>query len=351
MVSLKFIAMKASTKQKLNKATEWQNQLLVFIFISGLNILCVNGQCDENIIADNASYSEITTTLIKSNLQDCRSNVAWMEGIELQSVPLICSFYRKTNYNPVWTDGNKLTQQSEELLAMFRDSYKYGFEPSNFNIEELEQYSHQLIKEKQIKKSVELRARFEFIMTNSTFKFILYLKHGTHCLNTIDILINQDSAITGLPIYLSGLVSSSDLKGNILKLQSDDSSYIKLKDEMEMILSNLQLSENSPSNSYHKSDTIQYYNMFLYLYKRNSNLQNWINTAEPKDFKSLLLQFQKDAGIRISGKIDMATRNTIANICRARYTELARNLESFRNGSKPDENSFTLHHWQDLIWN
>jgi murein L,D-transpeptidase YcbB/YkuD len=343
--------MKASTKQKLNKATIWQNQLLFLLFISGLNILCVNGQCDENVIADNASYSEITSTLIKSNLVDCRSNVAWMEGIELQSVPLICSFYRKISYTPVWTDGNKLTQQSEELLAMFRDSYKYGFEPSNFNIEELEQYSHQLIKEKQIKKSVELRARFEFIMTNSTFKFILYLKHGTHSLNTIDILINQDSAISGLPIYLASLVSSSDLKGNILKLQSDDSSYVRLKDEMEMILANLQLSENSTSSTCQKSDTIQYYNLFLYLYNRRLNPQNWINTSEPNDFTSLLMRFQKDAGLRTSGKIDLATRNTIASICRSRYTELARNIESFRSGSKPDENSFTLHHWQDLVWN
>jgi len=323
---------------------------IAFFFLVVLNFPFINGKCDENILANDASYTQNTIALIKTNLNDCNKKVAWLEDIELQSVPLFYVFYEKNSFAPVWTIGNKLTKQSEILIEMFKDSYKYGFEPANFNIKELDLYSHLLLSEKQVKKSADLRARFEFLMTNSVFTFMLYLKHGTQYSGTDDVFINGDSIISSFPAYLIGVLSSENLKDEILRFQPDNSEYVSMQHEIEMIIANMDISDKSIEERNIQIDTISLCNLFSYLNNRKWNTDVTTGPVNPKVFTSMLIEFQTDAGIRVSGKIDMTTLKTLSSIFRARCAEIAYNLEMIRRGAKFFENSITLNHWKEMVF-
>jgi hypothetical protein len=327
-----------------------RNSSIAFLFLAVLNFPFINGICDENVIANDASYTENTIELIKTNLNNFNNKVAWLEDIELQSVPLFYAFYEKNSFAPVWTVGNKLTKQSEVLIDLFKNSYLYGFEATNFNIKELELYRHLLLIEKQEKKSADLRARFEFLMTNSVFTFMLYLKHGTQYSNTDDIFINGDSIISSFPTYLTNILSSENLKDEILKFQPNNSEYSSLEHEMEMIVTNLDKSENSISLRNIQIDTASLTNLFSYLLCRKWNSELTGGPIDPKVFNAMLVEFQTDAGIRVTGKCDIPTLKTVSSIFRSRCAEIAYNLEMIRRGTSFYENSITLNHWKEMVF-
>jgi murein L,D-transpeptidase YcbB/YkuD len=342
--------MRVFRKIKVAQSAKKGNIFTLFFFLAALIFPFSVGKCDENVLANDASYTENTIDLIKTNLNDFNKKVAWLEDIELQSVPLFYAFYQKNGFAPVWTIGNKLTSQSEVLINMFRDSYKYGFEPSNFNIKELELYSHLLMTEKQVKKSADLRARFEFLMTNSVFTFMLYLKHGTQYSGTEEVFINGDSIISSFPAYLIRVLPSENLKDEILKFQPDNPQYAALQHEMEMIVTNLDLSENNAEQRTFKNDTTSLCDLFSYLFTGKLNTTGTIGYPDPKQFTSMLIEFQNGVGIRPSGKIDSPTLKMVTNVFRSRYSEIATELEMIRTGKKVNLTSITLNHWKEMVF-
>jgi hypothetical protein len=82
-------------------------------------------KCEKGVPSSDAEYTSVTIELIEKSLEGCENKVVWLEEIELLASPLICRFYEKNNFSPVWTSGNKLTKQAKEILAMLKDSYKY----------------------------------------------------------------------------------------------------------------------------------------------------------------------------------------------------------------------------------
>lgn len=289
-------------------ATALKNHFfIVFVFLFLLNFPFFNGECSKNVLSNDASYLSFTNALINKSLQDCQNKVVWLDGIELQSAPLIYSFYSKNHFNPVWTDGNELTKQAEAIINLLKDSYKYGFEPANFDIVAIEHFSHLLSKEKQVKKTAKMRVRFEFLMTNSIFTFMSQITRGTEYTYTKDIFINGDSIILSFPGYLNDMLSSSNIKEDILKLQPNDSEYITLQHEIEEIVLNMVTSDNTVEVPDIKEDSASYFNLFSYIFTRNGIIKNEIRLSNPQVFSSMLTEFQKIIGIRTSGKIDNAT--------------------------------------------
>jgi hypothetical protein len=152
-------------------------------------------------------YAEVENTfsanqLIETSLKSCESKVFWMEGIELETAPLIINFYKENNFVPVWTNGNIITRQTEELLSLLKDAYKFGLDPDNFNIAELENYIESLKNVKGAKKSARIRASFDFLMSNSVFLFMVEISKGTDYSIKSDLTDNDYQNIAKFPVYL-----------------------------------------------------------------------------------------------------------------------------------------------------
>ncbi len=331
--------MRAFTKHTPGKLATNKNFILLFAFLILFNFLFNNVKCENNALANDATYSAFTNELIKTSLQDCQNKVVWLEGIELLSAPLICSFYKKNNFAPVWTVGNELTEQSIAVLDLLKDSYQYGFEPVNFDIAALERFSHLLSKEKKVKKSAKTRVRFEFLMTNSVFAFMSHLTRGTEFSNTKDVFIHEDPFLVGFPGYLNSIISSDNIKEGILKLQPSDSEYIALQSEMEKIVKDMVTSDNTVVVPDIKDDSESYSKLFSYIFTRKGIIKEETNLSDPEVFTSLLIAFQNSMGLRASGKIDGPTRRAVSSFIRTRYADIAKTLEQIRKQSKFDENS------------
>ncbi len=330
---LKFYAMRTSNKHTREKTNRKNNLYLTFVFLGLLSYSLCSGECNQNVLANDAEYSSYTTELIQTNLKGCKNKVVWLDGIELQSAPLICSFYENTHYIPVWTCGNELTEQSENILDLLKNAYKYGFEPSYFDVESLEQFRLKLLKETNTKKSAKLRARFEFLMTNSIFTFMLHLTQGTEYATTKDVFINGDIFISKLPEYLNRIHASDNIQEEILILQPDDAEYIALQCEMEMLVMDMVISENMIVVPDDKDDPEHFFHLFSYVFEKSGITNEETVLSNSKVFKSLLIKFQKIAGIRTTGKIDHATLRAVAGIVRSRYQEIALSLEKIRKNT------------------
>lgn len=303
-------------------------QLCIFNFSS------IQGKNNENNQTYDAMYSSYTCEIIETSLEDCQNKVVWLEGIELLSAPLICSFYQRNNFKPVWTDGNKLTKQSESIIKLFKDSYKYGFDPINFDISMLEQYSRSLDKENQVKKSAKMRVKFEFLMTNSIFLFMSHLSRGTEFSNTKDVFINDDPFLENFPGFLVNIAGSDNIVEELLALQPKDSEYNTLQDEMEKIVKDMMTSENTLEIPEFESESESFSNLFSYLFIRNGITKEETNISNSEVFISNLIELQNTIGIRPTGKVDAATRRAVTNIIWSRYTDLAKALEEIRQSNK-----------------
>jgi murein L,D-transpeptidase YcbB/YkuD len=288
-------------------------------------------------LSNDASYSTYTVDIIKRSLKDCQNKVVWLEGIELLSAPLICTFYQENNFKPVWTNGNELTPQSLAVLELFKNSYRYGFDPVNFDISTLEKYSKCLAKGSSGKKSAHVRVSFEFLMTNSVFSFMSHLARGTEFSNAKDVFISGDQFLESLPGLLNEFVTSDQIVDEILKLQPSDSKYSLSQSEMEEIVRDMV--ETKSTLTFPEAQTESYACLFSYLFRRAGITTEETNVSDKNTFVPRLIQFQNTIGLRPTGKVDSSTKRAITNILWDRYTELSNTLEKIRHTNNKTKDS------------
>lgn len=328
--------MKTNYKPSVEKSTIKNTLLIASILLVALNFPFSSGECFTNGASNDPEYRRQTGELIRTSLNECHNQVVWLDGIELQTAPLICAFYHKTNFTPVWTKGNKLNTNARALINIMKDSYKYGFEPANFDISSLEHFIHNLEKEAKAKKSAMIRVRFEFLMTNSVFAFMSYLIQGTEYSNSKDAFIDGNPVISHFADYLYSIISDENICTEILSLQPNNEEYASLQQEMDLIISNMETTENSISIPSIELNTERVYALFSYIFLNEGLSIQAVNPTDSELFSSLLIQFQDSKGIRKSGKMDNATCRAATNLVQAKYEELALRLENIRKKTKFD---------------
>lgn len=322
--------MKTLTKSIAINSFIQRNSHLLLIFLGLLLMSNNNGISNDNILIKDDSYSSLTKELIYSNLKDCKHEVVWLGGIELQAAPLICSFYEANNYAPVWTNGNELTEQSMEVINLLKDSYKYGFDPSNFNVEALNDLTNSMAKENNLKKSAKYRASYEFLMTNSVFTFMHYISYGMEFSITKDIIIKSGSDILSFPEYLNKAIAKNNVKDEILRIQPNDKEYIALQQEMENIVLNMVSSDHTVEIPENTDDLLLFFNLFSDVFTANTCIKIKPELSDPEMFNKMLIEFQNSLGLRTSGKIDKATKRTVEKIIMTRYQNIVMKLDSIR---------------------
>ena len=333
--------MRNDNKPTVEKSTSKNPSILIILIVALYFSLSTKENC-ANTFSNDMAYASKTNELIRTSLDDCQSQVVWLDGIELQTAPLICRFYESNNFEPVWTSGNELTDQSTILLELLKESYKFGFEPSNFDIQSLEHFKRLLLKEDNAKKSVMLRVRFEFLLTNSVFSFMSHLTLGTEFSNTRDAFIAGNLIISSFPEYLNEIIFSSDICSEILKIQPESTEYSSLQNEMKIIVSNMITTTNSLSIPELESEPDRVYRLFSYVLKKEGIIKEPTDLLDHDIFTSFLIKFQEYAGIRTTGNMDNATRRVISNIVRSRYEVIAYKLELIRHNSGYCQSLFSI---------
>jgi murein L,D-transpeptidase YcbB/YkuD len=297
--------------------------VLLFCILFTFSTLNLMGKVNE--IIDDSSNTVLTSQLIESSLKGCDSKTFWMEGIQLQSAPLILSFYNENTFAPVWTNGNELSIQSQAILSLLKDTYNYGIDPDNFDIAELENLSRLMQKENNSKKLARLRASYEFLMTNSVFTFMLQISKGTDYSFKLDVTDSDFPIISKFPDFLSNNLVSIDITDEILKLQPKNSEYVALQDEIEVIVQNTNPTDHSivVPELFDAENTTK---LLSYILAGESTAIENTNY----DASVLLLEFQKNAGLRATGKLDVTTRELVNSEILARYADLAAALDQIR---------------------
>ncbi|MBN1597831.1 MAG: hypothetical protein JW894_06015 [Bacteroidales bacterium] len=284
--------------------------------------------CITSNTVEKDKYTSVTSNLIKSNLEGCLEKEVWLDGVELNAATFIYNFYRQNNYTPVWTEKNKLTPKGEAALNLLKDSYRYGIEPSFFNIEELEQYSRALSKESNLKQMAGIGTRFEFLMTNSVFLFMFQISHGREFLNSIDIHDYEGDLAKDYTKFLQNVLSHSDIKQEILKLQPNNNNYKSLQHEMELIVCYIESVEKSKLDT--TNNEVICNEFFTHLFANKGICDEKTDLSSPEIFTAKLIEFQDASGLRTSGKMDIATRNLISEQVRTKYSDIAFKLEAIR---------------------
>jgi predicted type IV restriction endonuclease len=276
------------------------------------------------------TYSALTEELIRTSLAACNDQVVWLDGIELQSAPLLCIFYSQNNYKPAWTNGNELTNEAKEILLLLSNTFRYGIDPLNLCVEELERYVYLLTREDKAGKSVKVRAGFEFLLTNSVFSLMLHLTHGAEFATSKDAFLVENKVIGGFPGYLSEALAMKQIRKAILILQPESKEYSEIQREMELIITGIDRKDHillRPDNSVAAADRIH---LLSYIFLQHGIIKNGANLNDPEIFSVSVMEFQRSFDLRITGTIDKATGEAAYDLARTRYTELAGKLEEIR---------------------
>lgn len=336
--------MKTNDQQTVEKSSPKNTLFLVLLFSAVINLSFIpEGSC-ANSFENDEEYALRTSELIKTSLNECHNQVVWLDGIELQTAPLIYRFYEINDYQAAWTTGNELTDQSTALIELLKDSYKYGFEPTNFDIVSLERFSRSLTKDDKTEKSAMMRVRFEFLLTNSVFAFMSHLTQGAELSNAKNAFIIGNPLVGNFPKYLSEIKSASEIIVQILKLQPKDSEYTSLRNEMEVIISNMGTTNYSISVPDVEEDLKKVQNLFSYIFLKEGIISENVDLSDQAVFTLMLIEFQDISGIRTTGNIDKATRRIVSDFVNTRYGELAHRIEQIRHRSIENEKLISFNH-------
>lgn len=278
-----------------------------------------------------SEYNTGTRELIRENLASCSEIVVWLEGIELRTAPMICRFFDLREYQPAWTAGAHLTPQAQELIELFGNAHNYGLDPDHFHHNDLQLLVDDLQSESRKKKSDRLEASIEFLLTDAVFNFMLALNHGQQFLLEKDFLRNMPYAARDYPTLLNNLCQSGQIMDEILGLQPAGNLYQSCQEELELIMKGIKLAEQEISINDIKENPKEYQKLFSYFFVQTGYLSKDHLIGSSDQLADLILEYQRESGLRTTGYITRGTWRNISGVLRTRYAEVAQEIEQLRS--------------------
>ncbi|MGB1076851.1 MAG: hypothetical protein ACPG05_00955, partial [Bdellovibrionales bacterium] len=55
-------------------------------------------------------------------------------SVRLYDKPGIVKFYEERNFEPVWISRNNLSRDAKQIIELFEESWKHGFNPDNYAV-------------------------------------------------------------------------------------------------------------------------------------------------------------------------------------------------------------------------
>ena len=252
------------------------------------------------------------------------------DTVRLRLDTLLNTIYQKNEYRPLWSDEETLLSMADSLINFVEGAKEYGLFPSDYHNKSLHSLQQILLQDSAAMKNAALWARTDLMLTDAFLLASKHLKQGR--IEYDSVTLRTDTVLSDSFYFnvLADLAYSKNVRAVLHKLEPRHPGYDSLKIGLKFFLDSIQTFKRLTHVIYPNKDTAT---LNAQLKKRFFEEDILPSATEPVDttaWRAAFSTYQKSKGLKVTGKINENTVNSLNNTDWEKFKQIAINLDRFK---------------------
>lgn len=248
------------------------------------------------------------------------------DSVRLKQMALLQKLYSQNNYQPIWSKEENWQSIADSLYTIIRLSRFYGLFPTDYHSHSLLRIRNVVITDSLQRKNAALWARADVLFTDALFGLAHDLKLGRLAKDSVtlrsDSLLNDDFFMA----ICSEAIANKNIRPALEVLEPSHEGYHRLKSAIPVFLD---------SGVFKKYTYILYPNkdslaLLKQVEKRLSEGGFNIISNDTASLKEAISKYQKQKGIKVTGKVGEQTARSLNNTDWERFKRIAVTMDRYK---------------------
>ncbi|MHA4845862.1 L,D-transpeptidase family protein [Flavitalea antarctica] len=285
---------------------------------------------DNDIVA----VEENINSRISKNLQQTIEYAVINKGrvndsILLAQVHLVEKIYAGNGYKSVWRNDQKWLPAADSLVEFIRRSKEFGLFPGDYHLKPVQGSLYQLANDTIAVKNAALWSRADLMLTDALLLIARHLKYGR--LERDSVTLRPDSVINE-EIFLNTfnqVVQTGDIRNTLQQLEPKHPDYDSLKLGLKSFLDSISFRRYTYL-LYPDKDSISFYKKLQKRLFESDIVQSAVEPMDTTAWRTVISTYQKEKGLRVTGKINETTVNSLNNTDWEKFIRAAITLDRYK---------------------
>lgn len=287
------------------KLTLNSNRTVYIVLLLSILISCARpGPVDVDIVDEREQLDAIVARDIETILDYATEHHGRISpSTKIDNLNPVKKIYERKE-KPIWATNGKLLPQSDSLLHFIRQSKYYGLFPSDYHYKQLNKLLTELRTDSLEQLNAISWSRADILLTDAFFSLCHHLRLGHLPADTLSLRRDTTVSFSEVSTLLDAFMTHSRMSLIVSKLEPRHLVYRNLKQALQKFLDTVSVAE-STYLLYPIGDSTEFSSALV---RRLSELSYFPGaSSDTAGLYDALKNFQRDAGIKITGKINEAT--------------------------------------------
>ena len=268
---------------------------------------------------------------IRKNLEFTLSNKGRLsDTVILAMDSIVHTLYSDNDFAPLWSRQEHWHPAADSLYNFIERAKYYGLFPNDYHFRALQKIRSLISNDTTAEKDAALWSRGEVMFSDALFLIARHLKQGR--LQYDSVTLRKDTVLPRrffLGVF-NTLKESGDLKGTLDSLEPKHAAYDSLKAGLAFFLDSVSTFKRYTYLPYPVTDSGLFYNL---LQKRFFEEDIVLSATEQMDtaaWRTAIRSYQKLKTLKVTGKINEATVQSLNNTDWEKFKRVAINLDRYK---------------------
>ena len=271
------------------------------------------------------------TRNIKKNLQFVLANKGRLSDTVLLSMDsVIGSLYSVNDYKPLWSQQDHWLSEADSLYSFIEHSKEYGLFPVDYHYRALQKIRTLVSTDTTAGKDAALWSRGELILSDALFLIARDLRQGR--LQYDSVTLRKDPVLPNnffLQLY-EQLKLSKDLAATLQALEPKHGGYDSLKSGLKFFLDSASNFKRFTYLPYPVKDSASFYGLLQKRFFEDDIVLSATDEMDTTAWKVAIGSYQAAKGLKVTGKINEATIQSLNNTDWEKFKRIAINLDRYK---------------------
>lgn len=297
-------------------------------------LLCIaacnteSNKVNDTVIADTPQQADVKQAeLIEKLVSYAASHDGKVnDSIRLKQMALLQKLYSQNNYQPIWSKEENWQSIADSLYTIIRLSRFYGLFPTDYHSHSLLRIRNVVITDSLQRKNAALWARADVLFTDALFGLAHDLKLGRLAKDSVtlrsDSLLNDDYFMA----ICSEAIANKNIRPALEALEPAHEGYHRLKNAIPLFLDSA-VFKKFTYILYPTKDSLA---LVKQVEKRLSEGGFNIISNDTASLKEAISKYQKQKGIKVTGKVGEQTARSLNNTDWERFKRIAVTMDRYK---------------------
>lgn len=315
------------------------NRIFHFLPFCLLLLLCFGPGCSPTPAAVEKDIVEVpekmdvrVTGQIEKALTSAIDNDGKLsDTILLRLDTVVFDFYKNREYKPFWSSEQKFNPLADSLLLFVRNCKAYGLFPTDYHHRSLSGMFELFAKDSLSRKDAVIWSKADILLTDAAMLIAKHLKQGR--IKYDSVTLRTDSILSDS--FFNGIMKSFEtrkvLSAVFHELEPKYRGYDSLKIGLKWFLDSIKTFKKFTYLVYPSKDSAELYTLLEKRVKEEGLWPDSLPITDTASWRSVLSKYQKQRGLKVTGRINENTVNSLNFTPWERFKQIAVNLDRYKH--------------------